>query len=311
MNTYVPSYYNKFKCIADKCSHNCCIGWEICIDDDALAKYKKLDREANTEILKNIEFDGEGAHFSLRDGGRCPNLQDDNLCRLICRHGEDVLCEICREHPRFRNCFNSFEEFGLGLSCEEAARIILSYPEKVTFEVHTEEKVINDDREHILRDRYEALSHIQNRSLSINERLEKLDEHIPSKLPYSETEYWCDFFLSLERLDEKWTEVLNEIKSLNVKTLLEAPCYKNELAAEQLLTYFICRHYRYEDGESNISEVCSFARLSCDVIFNAATVLFKNHDSFFDALCDAARMYSSEIEYSPDNTAELLFEVSF
>ena len=25
----VPSYYKTFQCIADKCEHSCCIGWEI------------------------------------------------------------------------------------------------------------------------------------------------------------------------------------------------------------------------------------------------------------------------------------------
>ena len=29
MTVTVPSYYKDFKCIADKCRHSCCIGWEI------------------------------------------------------------------------------------------------------------------------------------------------------------------------------------------------------------------------------------------------------------------------------------------
>ncbi len=29
MNTYAPDYYTEFKCIADKCTHSCCVGWEI------------------------------------------------------------------------------------------------------------------------------------------------------------------------------------------------------------------------------------------------------------------------------------------
>lgn len=312
MNTYVPSYYNKFKCIADKCSHNCCIGWEICIDDDALAKYKKLDREANTEILKNIEFDGEGAHFSLRDGDRCPNLQDDNLCRLICRHGEDVLCEICREHPRFRNCFNSFEELGLGLSCEEAARIILSYPEKVKFEPYGDSDVDNDKNKcDLIRDRSEVLSTIQDRKLSISERITKVSEYLDASLPYSELSSWCDFFLSLERLDEKWTKVLDEIKKLRFKDITEVPYCKNELAAEQLLVYFICRHYIASDEGNNISDVFRLGYLSTAMIFSAAEVMCDDFENRFDALCEAARMYSSEVEYSTDNTDEVLFELSF
>ena len=38
--------------------------------------------------------------------------------------GEEYLCNICREHPRFYN-YTDVAEVGLGMSCPEAARIIL------------------------------------------------------------------------------------------------------------------------------------------------------------------------------------------
>ena len=41
--------------------------------------------------------------------------------------GEGYLCDICREHPRFYN-FTSVAEVGIGMSCPEAARVILSSP---------------------------------------------------------------------------------------------------------------------------------------------------------------------------------------
>ena len=33
MKLYAPEYYKQFQCIADKCTHSCCIGWEIDIDE--------------------------------------------------------------------------------------------------------------------------------------------------------------------------------------------------------------------------------------------------------------------------------------
>ena len=42
MFVMIPEYYNKFKCIASKCSDNCCIGWEIDIDSKTYEKYKML-----------------------------------------------------------------------------------------------------------------------------------------------------------------------------------------------------------------------------------------------------------------------------
>jgi len=45
---------------------------------------------------------------------------------MILDHGEDYICNICKDHPRFRNFWSGITELGIGLSCEEAARIILS-----------------------------------------------------------------------------------------------------------------------------------------------------------------------------------------
>ena len=45
MKLYAPSYYKSFKCIADKCRHSCCIGWEIDIDDDTFEYYKTVCEE--------------------------------------------------------------------------------------------------------------------------------------------------------------------------------------------------------------------------------------------------------------------------
>ena len=39
MKLYAPAYYKNFKCIADKCEHSCCVGWEIDIDKETLDKY--------------------------------------------------------------------------------------------------------------------------------------------------------------------------------------------------------------------------------------------------------------------------------
>ena len=44
---------------------------------------------------------------------------------MILDYGEGSLCQICTDHPRFRNFWTDRIEVGLGLACEEAARIIL------------------------------------------------------------------------------------------------------------------------------------------------------------------------------------------
>ena len=47
--------------------------------------------------------------------------------------GEDRLCDICREHPRFYNWFGDYTEVGLGLCCEEAERLLFSDSKPLTF----------------------------------------------------------------------------------------------------------------------------------------------------------------------------------
>ena len=68
----VPSYYKTFQCIADKCEHSCCIGWEIDIDDDSYDYYMGIEG-AFGERLKEQTVTGDGEHsFVLRKNGWCP-----------------------------------------------------------------------------------------------------------------------------------------------------------------------------------------------------------------------------------------------
>ena len=48
MIAITPDYYNKFKCIANRCRHSCCIGWEIDIDDSTLQKYNNFTKKVPT-----------------------------------------------------------------------------------------------------------------------------------------------------------------------------------------------------------------------------------------------------------------------
>ena len=126
MTLFAPAYYKKFKCIADQCTHSCCIGWEIDIDGETAELYQALAGDVGDRIRQGIRTGEDGACFALRPDGRCPNLDDRGLCRIIAELGEDWLCDICREHPRFYNRIGDRMECGVGASCEAAAALILS-----------------------------------------------------------------------------------------------------------------------------------------------------------------------------------------
>lgn len=121
MKTVVPDYYQSFHCIAGACQHTCCMGWEVDVDEESLARYRTM-----ADIASQIEETDGAPHFRLSADERCPFLNEDHLCELILHHGEDILCQICRDHPRFRNFWTDRTEIGLGLVCEEAGRLILS-----------------------------------------------------------------------------------------------------------------------------------------------------------------------------------------
>lgn len=132
-----PSYYNKFRCIASECRDNCCIGWEIGIDRETDQYYRSVKGPFGERLRKGICRDGD-AHFRL-EKERCVFLNSDNLCDIISELGEEGLCGICREHPRFYEWYEdipgmfNITETGLGLCCEEAARLLLERPEPISF----------------------------------------------------------------------------------------------------------------------------------------------------------------------------------
>ena len=75
MFTIKPDFYDSFKCIADKCTDSCCIGWEIDVDDVAFEKYNKI----NTPIGENIR----SRIIKSEDGSNCFALAEKTALALI------------------------------------------------------------------------------------------------------------------------------------------------------------------------------------------------------------------------------------
>lgn len=120
----VPHYYKHFQCIAAACKDNCCIGgWEIDIDDETVKYYRTVPGPFG-ERLQAAICETDSYCFQLRDG-RCPFLDHNNLCEIYQRLGADKLGVVCTQFPRFSEYFGGVKETGIGLACEEAARIIL------------------------------------------------------------------------------------------------------------------------------------------------------------------------------------------
>ena len=102
----VPEYYEKFSCIASRCKDSCCAGWEIDIDEDSYAYYNSVEGKFGKRLKESMyeadpDDDGGGYRFKLKGKKRCAMLNDQNLCDLYTALGEEALCEVCTEYPRF------------------------------------------------------------------------------------------------------------------------------------------------------------------------------------------------------------------
>ena len=55
MKLRIPSYYEEFSCIADKCKDNCCIGWEIDIDEETIPITVRCQESLETALEKILQ----------------------------------------------------------------------------------------------------------------------------------------------------------------------------------------------------------------------------------------------------------------
>ena len=327
MKLNAPDYYKKFKCIAEKCRHSCCIGWEIDIDSDTLEYYEELcedfPKNPVCERLRKCVSFGEDAHFILTEKDRCPFLNESGLCDIITQFGEDALCDICADHPRYRNYFSDRTEIGLGLCCEAAGRLILGRTEKtriITLESDSENESLTSQEEEFFVLREKVLQILQDRKMSIDERIIKMLSSCPATLPnYSNAEL-ADLFLSLERLDSEWDSYLLTLKNAPDTTALptqliiscdseekEQAQVTFETVSEQLLVYFLLRHSRLEDSESNLPKAVLFTALSYELFRRLCAVLYEEKGTLtLDDIVELARLYSSEVEYSDENINKLM-----
>ena len=127
MKIRVPDYYKDFKCIAERCTDTCCAGWQVDVDDASYEYYKTIKGPFG-DRLKSVMVDGkkgQEGQFRICPDGRCPFLNDKNLCDLYAELGEEALCVTCDQYPRYNCEFGNTRETGIALSCITAAELIL------------------------------------------------------------------------------------------------------------------------------------------------------------------------------------------
>ena len=223
-----------------------------------------------------------------------------------------ALCKTCREFPRLTHDYGDFIEYGLELSCPEAARIILSSPapafksqeaaggEEPEYDAQIME-ILLDSREHL----HKILSDATRPANEVLAIMLLYGYHVQSVLDGAEicefdpesalaeayqfaasanTESFLAFFTDLEILTENWASRLSS----------PAPV---EWSGKFLLLarYFADRYWLQAVSDYDLVSRVKLTVISCIAIRNLG-----------GELISTAQLYSKEIENSIENVESIL-----
>ena len=308
---FVPNYYPRFRCIADACRHSCCVGWEIDVDEEALTRYDGVTGELRARLDRGIDRHAEPPCFRLTADERCPFLNARGLCDIITELGEEALCHICADHPRFRHAQSDRVELGLGLCCEAAGALILGQTEPVSLmtlpeeasrreRAAWEEPTPPEPFELSMRElRDEALEILGDVTCPVALRQRRLLRRMGVSVPDGSYAAWSRLLWDMERLDPAWEADLRRLACTEGSVETE-PEGEGSEAYAHLLAYFLYRYMTAEDdGRAHpVGVRVAFAVISTALIH--AILRARGEDSF-ETLVEVSRLYSSEIEYSEEN----------
>ena len=307
-----PTYFDTFRCIAGDCPDSCCKEWDVLVDGDKAALYRSFPGDLG-DRLRQVLKEEDGEIYMTIENRRCPMWRDDGLCRIQAELGEEALCKTCRDFPRLTHDYGDFMEYGLELSCPEAARIILEtpVPQFVTVDAAGGEAPEYDatDMEILLRSRDAARAILADTARSVPESLALLlaySYQAQAELNGVEIASGFDADMLLE-LAKKYgrfidfKEIINFFKGLEILT----PEWESRLNAPSpapwddrfrtIARYFVDRYWLQAISDFDLVGRAKFALLSCIVIRLLGGDLLQT-----------AQSYSKEIENSIENVEAIL-----
>ncbi len=322
-----PDFYDKFKCIADKCTDNCCIGWEIDVDENTLEKYRKLQSPLGDEIRSEIVKAEDGVYsFRLTEKERCPFLNENNLCDIIIKCGENYLCEICREHPRFYEWFPGVTECGLGLCCEEVCRILLENEEPLSLiEESDGEDIILETKEDAAESdfyiflyafREQLFEILSSKDITFEEKLvnilTKTEAFCGEKIKIRNYKNSLELYKKTEPIDDNWTVFINALSDkLESVSGVEAEFVEKtngDMLYSKILAYVIYRHFMRAVFDKSIKERICFAVEGVRFIYLCdMKTYFEKGELTLKERIENLKNWSKQIEYSEENTELLIY----
>lgn len=296
-----PDFYNDFKCTASNCSDSCCIGWDIYIDEFTEEIYSNIEGEFGEKLRNNISCDSDGDAFFKMKNKRCPFLNRENLCDVFITLGENYLCDICTEHPRFYNTHGEICEEGLGLACEEVCRLVLNHVEPIGFiyDENDEESFDDDDISGLIEQREKLIKIAQNRKLSISERMNLLMK--TGEYPDVPNVKLIEIYKSLESMEDKYGEILSGASD---KQIDKISVEEYETDFEHILVYMLYRYFT--EREKAIALAVSFTRT---VILCYKSQKLKKSCLTQKDRTDILKCLSKNIEYSDENIDSIITQI--
>lgn len=308
-----PDFYAKFHCTAGKCTDTCCIGWEIDIDEQTQARYAAVTGTFGETLHANIE-DG---HFVLGPGDRCPFLDYRGLCEIYRQLGEKSLCAICTQHPRFVEVYGDIEERGLGLCCEEAARLLLeenASPILNLVESETDDpeddlpEEVREARDAIFQERENMFRILAESGVPLNTRLAALLDYaqdaagaepadITGISPKALTDAWTAILKKGESFGTAWDKALDRIIHGEQENI---PAIFSDEDGARIVAYMLFRYYAKSlfDGDS-------LGKVQLAIFFWLTLKRFGKElsadSTHANSRIAAIKLLSKQIEYSEEN----------
>lgn len=312
MKVLRPTYVKDFRCDGRLCDARCCHDWNVVVDEDTRQKYSELPD--GDEFLRHVtELDGKCV-LQMKPSGTCPFLNENFLCGLQLKRGEDFLAAVCQSFPRVT--YKLTDEIflqAMTLTCPLAATEILLSPiafetvdsltARMIFDFTTK---LSMPAEKFLSEQRAAIDILQRRELSINQRLRKLCEHFGEKSAPVEFDAESHAAAVVEIFGETYDANLTvEKKSRLVETYLTArekilpnlqtfaPMPENYLVNEFFMRLYPCAFVG--DVRLNVRvfvtawRVAEFAAVLTAVAKSRLTV-----ENFFELLC----MLSDKLDHS-------------
>ena len=147
-------------------------------------------------------------------------------------------------------------------------------------------------RKHSITLREKLFDILQDRSIPLSERTDRMLTEVGAT-PIADLAVWIDRLTKLEQLDPTWQKLLGKLS-------LQEQTPKNlDLPLEKFMLYLLWRHLPNAVEESEILATVRFAYLGYILLKTIC-------ETTNTPIEEAARLFSSEIEYSEENTATLL-----